>query len=249
MFIDAHFHLDLFKDPAQLVREIEQLQIQTIAVTNAPSVFFHTLELSRLTRFLMPAVGLHPELVATHRRELDAMWPLLDETRFVGEIGLDYVTGDPENRAAQREVFSRIVERCAAYGDKVLSIHSRRSAADVISVIGDRYPGRVILHWFSGSRRELERAIDSGFYFSVGPSMVKSKNGLALLSVMPRSKVLTETDGPFVQTKGRPARPGDVVSVTEAISHLWKVPPAEVRATISNNFDFLISGTGLSAET
>ena len=151
------------------------------------------------------------------------MWPMLDQTRFVGEIGLDYVTSDPANRSAQKEVFSQIVERCAAYGDKVLSVHSRRSAADVISVIGDRFPGSVILHWFSGSRRELERAIEFGFYFSVGPAMVRSKNGLALLSAMPRERVLTETDGPFVQTDGRPARPSDTASVVSAIRNREKI--------------------------
>lgn len=240
-YLDVHFHFDLFKDPAQLITEIERLRVRTIAVTNAPSVFHHTLNVSRSTQYLLPAVGLHPELVATHGRELETMWPMLDQTRFVGEIGLDYVTSDSDNRTAQRNVFSRIVEHCAAYGDKILSIHSRRSAADVVKAIGERYPGRVILHWFSGSRRELERAIDSGFYFSVGPAMVRSKNGISLLSAMPRDRVLTETDGPFVQTSGRPARPGDVVTVLEAIGKHWNVLPAEAKATVSQNFDSLVS--------
>lgn len=240
-YVDAHFHFDLFKDPAQLIAEIERLQVQTIAVTNAPSVFHHTFAVSRSTRYLIPAVGLHPELIATHARELDAMWPLLEQTRFVGEIGLDYVTSDHANRAAQREVFSRIVERCSTYGDKILSIHSRRSAADVISTIGERYPGRIILHWFSGSRRELERAIASGFYFSVGPAMVRSKTGGLLLSTMPKDRVLTETDGPFVQTSGRPARPGDVASVLETIAEHWNVSIAEAKATVARNFATLVS--------
>jgi TatD DNase family protein len=239
-FVDAHFHFDLFKDAAELIAEIETLRVQTIAVTNAPSVFHHTLKMSRSVPHLMPAVGLHPELVATHGHELETMWPLLEQTRFVGEIGLDYVTNDRGNRVAQMEVFSSIVERCATYGDKVLSIHSRRSATDVISVVGNRYPGRVILHWFSGSRRELERAIDCGFYFSVGPAMMKSKNGVGLLSAMPKERVLTETDGPFVQVDERPARPGDVATVVDAISSLWKVTLAEAKATVSLNFDSLL---------
>jgi TatD DNase family protein len=239
--IDAHFHFDLFNDPAEVLAEIEARRVRTIAVTNAPSVFHHTLNFSRRSRYLIPAVGLHPELVATHGREVDSMWPLLDQTRFVGEVGLDYVTTDRENRATQRDVFSKIVERCAAYGDRVLTIHSRRSAPDIIAIVGSDYPGRIILHWFSGSRRDLDRALASGFYFSVGPAMVRSKNGISLLSAMPRDRVLTETDGPFVQTGGRPARPQDVASVVEAISEVWDVSSDEARATISRNFDALVS--------
>ena len=223
-----------------MLAEIEESGIKTIAVTNAPSVFHHTLRISKSNHCLLPAVGLHPELVATHKHELKSMWPMLGQTRFVGEIGLDYVTNDPENRRAQKEAFSQIVERCATHGDKVLSIHSRRSASDVISIIGDRFPGVVILHWFSGSRRELERAIEFGFYFSVGPAMVKSKNGIALLSGMPKERVLTETDGPFVQTDGRPARPSDTTAVVRGISQLWQQPFSKTKSTISHNFDTML---------
>jgi TatD DNase family protein len=138
-------------------------------------------------------------------------------------------------------VFSRIVERCVDHGDKILTVHSRRSAADVISILGDRFPGKVILHWFSGSSRELQRAIDFGFYFSVGPAMVKSKSGLALLAAMPRDRVLTETDGPFVNTAGRPARPADVVTVVHEISQFWRRSPDEAKSLIFQNFQAITS--------
>jgi TatD DNase family protein len=248
-FVDAHFHFDLFKDPAAIVAEIESLRIRTIAVTNAPSVFHHTLNFSRSTRYLLPAVGLHPELVATHGHEVNSMWPMLEQTRFVGEIGLDYVTCDRENKAAQRDVFSRILERCAPYGDKVISIHSRRSAADVVSAIGHGYPGRIILHWFSGSSRDLNKAISSGFYFSVGPAMVRSKNGLSLLSAMPKDHVLTETDGPFVQVSERPAKPRDVAIVVEAIAEVWGTSTSETMSAISRNFDSVVSTETSSSES
>src|SRR6185312_11432963 len=178
-WIDAHCHLDLFKNEADILADIENNGVRTVAVTNAPSVFHHTLELAKRTPLLCPAVGLHPELVASRGRELQSMWPMLEQTRFVGEIGLDYVTNDEENRRAQRGVFTQIVERCAQFGDKILTVHSRRSASDVISVIGDRFPGKAILHWFSGSRAEVDRAIAFGFFFSVGPAMVRSKTGRA----------------------------------------------------------------------
>lgn len=235
-FVDAHCHIDLFPDPAAVVSEAETGAIHTIAVTNAPSVFFHTRDLARGTRFVHAAVGLHPELVPARRHELDRMWSMLEETRLVGEVGLDSVTGDPSERRAQREVFSRIVERCAACRDKVLSVHSRRAAGDVLDIVGENFPGTVILHWFSGTVRELERAVRCGCRFSVGPAMVKSKHGIELLKAMPAERVLTETDGPFVKAGTRHARPIDVVSVVNEIAKLWQTTEEEARKRIFRTF-------------
>jgi len=64
--VDAHCHLDLFPDPAALARHVNERRIHTIAVTNAPSVFAHTEHLAAGSAYLHPAIGLHPELVATH---------------------------------------------------------------------------------------------------------------------------------------------------------------------------------------
>lgn len=236
-FVDAHFHFDLFRQPAPLLSEIERLAVRTLAVTNAPSVFHHTLTISRSSRWLLPAVGLHPELVAERGHELAAMWPMLEQTRYVGEIGLDYVTNDSENRRRQKSVFSQIVARAAAYGDKVLSVHSRRSSADILSIIGERFPGMVILHWFSGTRRELERAVECGCYFSVGPAMVRSKTGLALVASIPRDRILTETDGPFVQVEANPAKPSDIPQVVKAIADIWEAEFSETKSVISRNMD------------
>src|SRR6266542_3905074 len=92
--IDAHCHVDLFPDPNALADEAGCSRIHIIAVTNAPSVFLHTLALSRDRPYVHAAVGLHPEVAASHGHELERMWPLLEQTKYVGEIGLDYVTDD-----------------------------------------------------------------------------------------------------------------------------------------------------------
>ena len=188
--VDAHFHLDLFPDPAAMARGIEAARIHTIAVTNAPSVFFHTRALAEGCRFLHPAVGLHPELVAARAGEIESMWPLLQETRFVGEVGLDYVTKDETQRRLQRIVFARILERCAFLGNKVITVHSRRSAKDVIAAVGNAFRGKVILHWFSGTPAELDKAVAQGLYFSVNPAMTLSRSGQALIQRIPRERML-----------------------------------------------------------
>jgi len=238
--VDAHFHLDLFPDPAAIAREIEAAHIHTIAVTNAPSVFFHTRALAQGCRFLHPAVGLHPQLVAARAGEIYSMWPLLEQTRFVGEVGLDYVTKDEADRRLQRDVFAKVLERCATFGNKIVTVHSRRSARDVIAAVGPAFPGKVILHWFSGTSAELDQAISQGLYFSVNPAMTLSRSGQTLIARIPRERTLTETDGPFVEATGQPAQPRDVARVIDFLAELWKVAPATARETVAANFTRLL---------
>jgi TatD DNase family protein len=239
--VDAHCHIDLFSNPAEVVAEAEAAGVYTIAVTNAPSVFRHTADLVKDCRYIRAAVGLHPELVHSHGRQVENVPPLLKETRYVGEIGLDYSTTDQAVRRAQRDVLGKILAWCAEYRDKILTLHSRRAAADTIEALGENYPGGVILHWFSGSSAELERAICYGMYFSINVQMVGSQKGQALLSRMPVERVITETDGPFVKHGTQPAKPRHTQLVIEGLATLWHTSPDEAREIVFANFKRLLS--------
>lgn len=238
--VDTHFHADLQKDPAAVIADCESRGIYTIAVTNAPSVFDHTKALTVTTKYVRAALGLHPELVASHGHELSDLLRMMDQTRYVGEVGLDYVTTDMTLRKRQRRVFEAILTRSAELGDKILTVHSRRSAADVIACVGTNFPGTVILHWFSGNKRELRAALDAGCYFSVNPAMVRSERSRALIQEIPRERLLTETDGPFVEVRGRRAVPSDVRDAIEGIAALWGVETDEVAGTIFKSFSTIV---------
>jgi len=234
--VDTHCHIDLYKNPAQIVAEAEINKVYTIAVTNAPSVFRHTQKLVQASRYVRPAVGLHPELIYSHGHQLNLLRELLKETRYVGEIGLDYSTSDHTIRQAQRMALSQILDWCGEYKDKILTLHSRRAAADTIAAVGENYPGKIILHWFSGSTKELEQAIGYGVYFSINIAMVKSQRGPSLISRIPIERILTETDGPFIKLLANPAKPSNIDQVLSGLAGLWKVPYEEARETVLANF-------------
>lgn len=242
---DTHFHLDLYPDPRSLLLQIEATRTYAVAVTNTPSVFSATADLVSRAKYVRPAIGLHPELAAERRGELALFWQHLPTTRYVGEIGLDYVTQDPHNRAHQRRVFAEIVERCDAAGDKVLTVHSRRAESDVIGAIGEGFRGNVILHWYSGSIKNMEVAVERGFYFSVNPAMARGKRFPTLLGRIPHDRILLETDGPFVAVGKRPAVPGDTISVVQRVAELWNVTTEETANTIHANFGRLLAAPAL----
>jgi TatD DNase family protein len=240
-FVDAHCHIDLYKDPQQVIDQAEDEHIYTIAVTNAPSVFAHTAALVVQSKYVRPALGLHPELVHSHEHEIETFRAHLSQTRYVGEIGLDYSTPDQEIRSAQRHVLSTIAKWVDESGDKVLTVHSRRATRDVISILNG-INAKVILHWFSGTKKELDRAADSGFFFSVNNAMLHSEVGRSLVLQMPRERVLTETDGPFVQDGAGPATPLTVKATVRGLAELWERSPGDVQAVTLDNFRLLLAG-------
>ncbi len=242
--VDTHCHLDLYPNFRSLIESVEAAGIYTIAVTNTPSVFRQCAALLDGKKYMRAALGLHPQLAYQRAHELPLALELLSETRYVGEIGLDFVTGDSGNRAAQEKVFTSIADRCASYGNKILTVHSRRAAQEVVDLLGDHYPGTVVLHWFSGSIRVLEHAISFGFYFSVNPAMLSTEKGQKIVCAIPPDRLLTESDGPFVELKGRPADPHNMADVTLRLAELKNMPTHEIQRTIYKNFRGILERQG-----
>ena len=196
---DTHFHLDLQKDRAAAIRDVEEKQIYTIAVTNLPELYRkESVEIA--SKYIRFALGFHPELVCQYKKQAPLMWELLPEVRYVGEVGLDLV--DKSSEKEQEAFFSELVERCRYDSNKIFTIHSRCAVDKVLDILGDNYRFKAILHWFSGSKKELERAIDRGCFFSVNGPMMKSERFLDMLSLIPSSRLLIETDSPFTHYMG-----------------------------------------------
>jgi TatD DNase family protein len=240
--IDFHCHLDLYPDPHAVAAECIVRRIYVLSVTNTPSAWQGTRALAPADGRIRTALGLHPQIAHERKGELPLFVSLLTETRYVGEIGLD---GSPEHKAHwsdQVTVFTSILEACTKAGGRILSIHSRRAATQVLDGLAAyRGAGTPVLHWFSGSQRELRRAIDFGCWFSIGPAMLAGAKGRGLIANMPSDRVLTESDGPFAQIDGRSALPWDWQRTTETLSELWSKPLDEVRHRLVDNLRRLVA--------
>lgn len=234
--IDLHCHLDLYPRPHEIVAQCRDRGVFVLSVTTTPAAFEGTSALVRDGDPIETALGLHPQLAGERHHEVALFDRLLPRAEWVGEIGLD---GTPEHKASwptQVRVFEHILRSCEAAGGRRMSIHSRAAASPVIDTL-KRFPaaGAPVLHWFSGTHRELDAAIAIGCWFSVGPPMVLSKKGRSLVASMPRDRILTETDGPFVETQGRAARPWDVGLVEAGIAELLSTSVSDVQRLLCDN--------------
>lgn len=213
-----------------------------LAVTTTPKAWRGTLKVVGDRRRVRVALGLHPELVAQRHGEVALLCGLIGEARYVGEIGLD---GSPPHRASmdlQKTVLDRILGGCAKQGGRILSLHSRGAADQVVDAL-ERQPaaGTPILHWFSGTRRQLDRAIRIGCWFSVGPAMLRSANGRALAAAMPLDRMLTETDAPFARSGDRPLFPWEAARCVPDLAALHGLSESDVAQRLQMNLAKLAS--------
>ena len=153
--------------------------------------------------FIKLAVGLHPWWVSADEgclaEELRAFDSALSETRYVGEVGLDFSKRRIATRNAQLWAFRHIANACAKDGGKVLSIHCVKAYDDVLSILdnsGCFVSCACIFHWFSGSFQQLGQAVDAGCFFSVSARTLETKRGREYAKAIPSRKLLLETDAP-----------------------------------------------------
>lgn len=240
--IDFHCHLDLYPNAGQIVEDCRNRNIYVLSVTTTPSAWKGTNALAGDASRIRTALGLHPQIAHERQSELPLFDQLLPQVRYVGEIGLDGATEFRQHWFSQVSVFEHILAKCSKIGGRIMTIHSRRASRTVLDRL-ESFPdaGIPILHWFSGSFRDLDRAIELGCWFSIGPAMLRSDRGRSIAERLPRGCVLTESDGPFAQIQGKPLMPWQVESATLELSKIWSLSHDEVVNLLHQNLANLSS--------
>lgn len=226
-----------------VIAESEKQGVYTLAVTTTPKAWERNHAIMKECKYVRPALGLHPQLVSERAGEFGLWENYLNETRYVGEVGLDAGPRFYQSLDLQKEVFTRVLKACAKAGDKILSVHSIRSASKVLDMLEDYLPstqGQVVLHWFTGTKAEARRALELGCYFSVNQEMFKRAGGQEILKILPPDRVLTETDGPFTQSSGRAARPVDVGLAVSLLAREWGMDSENAANAIRENLRRLL---------
>lgn len=196
MIIDTHCHFDMMPNPEGYISAKEKAGDIVIGMTNLPGHF--KMGQSHLIGYkhIRLALGLHPLLAAENRKELTLFKRLVDQTSYIGEIGLDFsregIATKNEQISVLREVLATIKGK-----KKIVSVHSRNAEKELLDMLCEFEIKNVIFHWYSGPVDLIPSIIERGFYFSINESMCRSKNGQSIIGKIPREKILTETDAPY----------------------------------------------------
>lgn len=186
-------------------------------------------------------VGLHPHdasRLAAERADLEAL-AAAPGVVGIGEAGFDlhYRHSEPDDQEAAFRWQIGLAEQHA----RALVIHSRDAWDDTFRVLRDEGPPTpTVFHCFTGGPAEARRALDLGAYLSFSGivSFPGAGEVRAAAAVVPRDRLLVETDAPYlapVPHRGRENEPALVTAVGEALATARGESPAAIAALTGAN--------------
>lgn len=172
---------------------------------------------------LRAAAGLFPTILDLEQAELLAQWIRrhADDLIAIGEVGLDHwKVEDKGGRQIQREIFERFVA-LAVELDLPLNVHSRSAGAPTIELLLQCGAKRVQLHAFDGRASRAQPAIEAGYFLSVPPSVVRSRQKQKLVRQLPLQNLLLETDSPVLGAEpGERNEPANLALSLRAVAEI-----------------------------
>lgn len=194
--IDTHCHFDMMPQPEAYISQKEQASDIVIGMTILPSHFQLGQPYLKGFKYIRLALGLHPLLAAESKKEVPLFKRLIDQTSYIGEIGLDFSkegnTTKDEQVAVLRDLLSAIRGK-----KKIVSVHSRKAEKELLALLCEYEIKNVIFHWYSGPVDLIPAILAQGYYFSVNEAMCRSRNGQIIIAEIPKDRILTETDAPY----------------------------------------------------
>ena len=199
-YFDSHIHLSdpTYSSEMQLIsKTMYSLNIKACCVSTNNDDSLQTLAISKKNDLILPFIGIHPEFANDSLEDMKNMIERNNQNiSGIGEIGLDptYVKYS-EDMNKQIHVFETLLSAAEKF-DKPVSIHSRKSLDEIFQIMTSYDTKHALLHWFDGSKKQLQKAMDMGFFVSFGPVLIYANDKQTLLSKADESKILVETDGP-----------------------------------------------------
>jgi TatD DNase family protein len=224
--IDAHAHIETTVS----ANDLEGLRALIFAMTRDSTEWKRAL--GRSDALTVWGIGVHPGVArAIDGFDRGAFREALTEATVIGEVGLDGSSKVPMDK--QREVLDAILS-AAQDQSRPISLHSVRAARQVLAALRERPVAAPILHWWRGSESETEQALELGCFFSLNGAEAKRPKVLGLL---PRDRVLTETDYPHSRGSDRAAnRPAATATIEQALEEAWDLDSAALRRRLWHTF-------------
>lgn len=194
--IDTHCHFDMMPKPEAYIRQRELVGDIVIGMTNLPSHFQMGQPHLKGYKHIRLALGMHPLLATERKIEVPLFKRLVDQTSYIGEIGLDFSKEGYATKDDQIEVLHELLSAIRGK-KKIVSVHSRKAEKELLALLCEYEIENVVFHWYSGPVDLIPAILAQGYYFSVNEAMCRSRNGRYIIESIPKEKVLTETDSPY----------------------------------------------------
>lgn len=237
MYVDVHAHIgdpSFDGDRDEVVARAKDILILEAGLEHKSNA--RALQLAERYVNVEPCLGFHPQfIVKASQAEVEAEVGFIRENAerivAVSEIGLDYKFDFRDKQASAFKSFLELAEEIQV----PVVLHSRWAAGAVLGALKN-FSLKVDLHAFSGNMNEAKRAVDAGYYLSIGPNIVFNEYRQKLAALIPLEQMLTETDSPVLGPKpGERNEPANIRLAVEKIAEVKGLTVDEVHNTTYRN--------------
>ncbi|CAN1518110.1 TatD Mg-dependent DNase [Microbacteriaceae bacterium] len=252
---DNHTHLEIadgdqpmdYQDHMSLAGQVGILGAVQVGVTLESSKW--CAEVAAKDSRLLAAVAIHPNEAAKYEskqaldNDIEGINKLASEPRVraIGETGLDFFrTEDSQGIEFQQYSFERHID-IAKQHNLALQIHDRDAHDKVVeTLLRNGAPDKVVFHCYSGDLELAKICTDNGWYTSFAGNITIKRNQHLRdsLKAMPKTKILVETDAPFLTPeplRGRPNAPYLVPITVRFMAQQLEMDANELSGQIAQN--------------
>jgi len=233
--IDTHAHLcdrSFDTDLLEVLSRAERAGIRAIvSVSEDIEDARKNMQIANLSSMICPAAGLYPSCLDLDEAEemVEFIRDERDRLVAIGEVGLDFwIVKEESGKEIQREIFRKFIKLSEEL-DLPLNVHSRSTGRYAISMLIELGARKVQMHAFDGKVSAALPGVEAGFFFSIPPSVVRSRQKQKLVKQLPLTCMLIETDSPVLgKDPNERNEPANATIVVDAISQIKDVSPEKV---------------------
>lgn len=249
-FVDTHCHIHEADYPldreAVYQRAIDSGVRRMICVGTDEASSQQAIEFAAMHANAWASVGLHPHDAKNGAEALKLLEHLAGQPRVVavGECGLDYFYNhSPKDE--QLKMLRGQIELALSHNLPMI-FHVREAFDDFWPVFDDYEGVRGVLHSFTDTQENLEKAVGKGLYIGVNgiSTFTKVEAQIGMYKNVPLQSLLLETDAPFLTPaplRGTVNEPAYVALIAEHIAALYVIPLEELAKATSLNAHNLFS--------
>ncbi len=257
--IDSHCHIQLInqqnQDPTSLLwskkASVNVDQVLKDAIDNNVKSFIVVgcsltdsilaVNLAKKYPFVYPSIGIHPHEAETLNSDIMLKFEELcstEQIKAIGECGLDFFY---QHASKNKQITALIWQLELAKKYNLPIIFHVRSAFDDFWPIYDKYrPLRGVLHSFTDTRANLEKALDRDLLIGVNgiATFSKDPDQIEMYRSIPLDNLILETDSPYltpVPVRGTINEPKNVLIITHFIAKLKNKSFAEITLKTNKN--------------
>ena len=243
---DCHTHLDHFP-PSEIPEVLQRARDAGVGLIVSAGTTLDSskacVELANTHRMLYAGVGIHPMDLGgpidnpTYTSLID-MVAGNPKVVCISEIGLDFLPTSPDHQI-QFQAFHRQIGLARELNKPVI-VHSRDSHPDLLRILRTEKARDVggIMHYFQGSEKVANEAIDLGFFISLAKPLLRLPELQDLARNLPLKRIVLETDSapqPWKKYRRNWTEPSHVRQVAEKLADIKELTVEEVIQLTTDN--------------